>query len=232
MAETEVPEIELIIKASTIDGRRKGACIFCQVIRWFSLRFNRQTVRLVNVSTSASLCTENTVVGSFLASKIANCCVRFLGIFHGFVSVGWTEDNLSQDHDCRHEETPSWLQEQLWSKKRNIFKINISLSLPSQAAQPPILIDNGVAVLENDLIERHIMKKIPGGHNLFVPDQVLTFPHVGISLISWLYIHRRSIRRLRMSTVSSSWCSSRETKWARRPWPTLWSSKNILEIKL
>jgi len=26
----EVPEIELIIKASTIDGRRKGACIFCQ----------------------------------------------------------------------------------------------------------------------------------------------------------------------------------------------------------
>lgn len=32
MAET-VPEIELIIKASTIDGRRKGACIFCQVMR-------------------------------------------------------------------------------------------------------------------------------------------------------------------------------------------------------
>ena len=25
-----IPEIELIIKASTIDGRRKGACIFCQ----------------------------------------------------------------------------------------------------------------------------------------------------------------------------------------------------------
>ena len=23
------PEIELIIKASTIDGRRKGACLFC-----------------------------------------------------------------------------------------------------------------------------------------------------------------------------------------------------------
>ena len=32
MADTDVPEIELIIKASTIDGRRKGACIFCQVI--------------------------------------------------------------------------------------------------------------------------------------------------------------------------------------------------------
>jgi chloride intracellular channel protein 2 len=41
-----------------------------------------------------------------------------------------------------------------------------------EAAQPPILIDNGVAVLENDIIERHIMKNIPGGHNLFVPDQV------------------------------------------------------------
>ena len=26
-----IPEIELIIKASTIDGRRKGACLFCQV---------------------------------------------------------------------------------------------------------------------------------------------------------------------------------------------------------
>ena len=64
-----------------------------------------------------------------------------------------------------------------------IFKIYF-LSLPSQAAQPPILIDNGVAVLENDLIERHIMKKIPGGHNLFVPDQVETFDHVGVSLIS------------------------------------------------
>ena len=27
----DIPEIELIIKASTIDGRRKGACLFCQV---------------------------------------------------------------------------------------------------------------------------------------------------------------------------------------------------------
>jgi len=40
-----------------------------------------------------------------------------------------------------------------------------------EAAQPPILIDNGVSVLENDKIERYIMKQIPGGHNLFVPDQ-------------------------------------------------------------
>ena len=28
----EIPEIELIIRASTIDGRRKGACLFCQVV--------------------------------------------------------------------------------------------------------------------------------------------------------------------------------------------------------
>ena len=33
---------------------------------------------------------------------------------------------------------------------------------------PPILIDAGVAVLENEKIERHIMKAVPGGHNLFV----------------------------------------------------------------
>jgi hypothetical protein len=26
-----IPEIELIIRASTVDGRRKGACLFCQV---------------------------------------------------------------------------------------------------------------------------------------------------------------------------------------------------------
>ena len=32
------------------------------------------------------------------------------------------------------------------------------------------LIDNGLAVLENEKIERHIMKAIPGGHNLFVAD--------------------------------------------------------------
>ena len=41
-----------------------------------------------------------------------------------------------------------------------------------EAAQPPILIDNGVAVLENEKIERHIMKNIPGGHNLFISDNV------------------------------------------------------------
>ena len=33
----EIPEIELIIRASTIDGRRKGACLFCQVAFLFPI---------------------------------------------------------------------------------------------------------------------------------------------------------------------------------------------------
>lgn len=40
-----------------------------------------------------------------------------------------------------------------------------------EATPPPILIDNGLAVLENEKIERHIMKNVPGGHNLFVQDK-------------------------------------------------------------
>lgn len=40
-----------------------------------------------------------------------------------------------------------------------------------EATHPPILIDNGLAVLENEKIERHIMKQVPGGHNLFVQDK-------------------------------------------------------------
>lgn len=40
-----------------------------------------------------------------------------------------------------------------------------------EATPPPILIDGGLAVLENEKIERHIMKNIPGGHNLFVQDK-------------------------------------------------------------
>ena len=48
-----------------------------------------------------------------------------------------------------------------------------------EAAQPPILIDNGVAVLENEKIERHIMKNIPGGHNLFISDNVCSPQKLG-----------------------------------------------------
>lgn len=39
------------------------------------------------------------------------------------------------------------------------------------ANPPPILIDSGMAVLENEKIERHIMKNVPGGYNLFVQDK-------------------------------------------------------------
>jgi len=105
MADTEVPEIELIIKASTIDGRRKGACIFCQ--EYF--------------------------MDLYLLAELKTISLKIT-----------TVDMKRPPAD---------------------FRSNF------EAAQPPILIDNGVAVLENDLIERHIMKKIPGGHNLFVPDQ-------------------------------------------------------------
>lgn len=37
-----------------------------------------------------------------------------------------------------------------------------------EATPPPILIDKGLAILENEKIERHIMKNVPGGHNLFI----------------------------------------------------------------
>merc|ERR1711909_30722 len=101
----EVPEIELIIKASTIDGRRKGACIFCH--EYF--------------------------MDLYLLAELKTISLKIT-----------TVDMKRPPAD---------------------FRSNF------EAAQPPILIDNGVAVLENDLIERHIMKNIPGGHNLFVPDQ-------------------------------------------------------------
>lgn len=100
----EVPEIELIIKASTVDGRRKGACIFCQ-------EYFMDLYLLAEMKTITLKCT--------------------------------TVDMSRPPAD---------------------FRSNF------EAAQPPILIDGGVAVLENEKIERHIMKNIPGGHNLFVPD--------------------------------------------------------------
>ncbi len=46
------------------------------------------------------------------------------------------------------------------------MKFNVRSNFDS--TPPPILIDAGVAVLENEKIERHIMKAVPGGHNLFV----------------------------------------------------------------
>merc|ERR1712080_710578 len=97
--------IELIIKASTIDGRRKGACIFCQ--EYF--------------------------MDLYLLAELKTISLKIT-----------TVDMKRPPAD---------------------FRSNF------EAAQPPILIDSGIAVLENEDIERHIMKNIPGGHNLFVRDK-------------------------------------------------------------
>ena len=40
-----------------------------------------------------------------------------------------------------------------------------------EASPPPILIAGDVSVIENESIERYIMKTVPGGHNLFVNDK-------------------------------------------------------------
>jgi len=101
----DIPEIELIIKASTIDGRRKGACLFCQ--EYF--------------------------MDLYLLAELKTISLKVT-----------TVDMLKPPPD---------------------FRTNF------EATPPPILIDNGLAVLENEKIERHIMKNIPGGHNLFVQDK-------------------------------------------------------------
>merc|ERR1711893_513280 len=100
-----IPEIELIIKASTIDGRRKGACLFCQ--EYF--------------------------MDLYLLAELKTVSLKIT-----------TVDMQRPPPD---------------------FRSNF------EATPPPILIDRGLAVLENDKIERHIMKQIPGGHNLFVQDK-------------------------------------------------------------
>jgi len=101
----QVPEVELIIKASTIDGRRKGACLFCQ--EYF--------------------------MDLYLLAELKTISLKVT-----------TVDMQKPPPD---------------------FRSNF------EATPPPILIDGGLAVLENEKIERHIMKNIPGGHNLFVQDK-------------------------------------------------------------
>ncbi|TRY72648.1 hypothetical protein TCAL_01155 [Tigriopus californicus] len=105
VATGSLPEIELIIKASTIDGRRKGACLFCH--EYF--------------------------MDLYLLAELKTIALKIT-----------TVDMLKPPPD---------------------FRSNF------EATPPPILIDSGLAVLENDKIERHIMKSIPGGHNLFIQDK-------------------------------------------------------------
>ncbi|KAG0432864.1 hypothetical protein HPB47_020443 [Ixodes persulcatus] len=101
----DIPEIELIIKASTIDGRRKGACLFCQ--EYF--------------------------MDLYLLAELKTISLKVT-----------TVDMLKPPPD---------------------FRSNFD------STPPPILIDRGSAILENEKIERYIMKNIPGGHNLFVQDK-------------------------------------------------------------
>lgn len=95
-------KIKYKLQASTIDGRRKGACLFCQ--EYF--------------------------MDLYLLAELKTISLKVT-----------TVDMQKPPPD---------------------FRTNF------EATPPPILIDNGLAVLENEKIERHIMKNVPGGHNLFV----------------------------------------------------------------
>lgn len=91
-----------LLQASTIDGRRKGACLFCQ--EYF--------------------------MDLYLLAELKTISLKVT-----------TVDMQKPPPD---------------------FRTNF------EATPPPILIDRGMAVLENEKIERHIMKSVPGGHNLFI----------------------------------------------------------------
>ena len=125
-----LPEIELIIKASTIDGRRKGACLFCH--EYF--------------------------MDLYLLAELKTISLKIT-----------TVDMLKPPPDFRcaysHCSIEDILDLKILVTRLAHFRSNF------EATPTPILIDNGVAILENDRIERHIMKNIPGGHNIFVADK-------------------------------------------------------------
>ena len=117
-----IPEIELIIKASTVDGRRKGACLFCQV--------NVMNVPASRCQQYTEILNQEYFMDLYLLAELKTIALKIT-----------TVDMLKPPPD---------------------FRSNFD------STPPPILIDAGVAILENEKIERHIMKAIPGGHNLFV----------------------------------------------------------------
>ena len=127
-----IPEIELIIKASTVDGRRKGACLFCQVM----------AVNEGMLWKHRDCLLQEYFMDLYLLAELKTIALKIT-----------TVDMLKPPPD---------------------FRSNFD------STPPPILIDAGVAILENEKIERHIMKAIPGGHNLFV--QVLP---QGTTLYFW-----------------------------------------------
>ena len=88
-----------------------------------------------------------------------------------------------------------------------------------EAAQPPILIDTGVAILENEKIERHIMKHVPGGHNLFVADNEVA------KRIENLYN--------RFKVTIDIWWKNVYNQWFCKLYPVMeWKSNNILFLKV
>ncbi|KAF0752703.1 chloride intracellular channel exc-4-like [Aphis craccivora] len=111
-----VPEIQLIIKASAIDGWRKGVCLFCQ--EYF--------------------------MDLYLLSELKTITLKVT-----IVNMRKPPPDFRSDFD---------------------------------ANPPPILIDNGKVVLENEEIERHIMENVPGGYNIFVEDKEVA------TLIGNLYV--------------------------------------------
>ncbi len=119
-AAAPIPEVELIIKASTIDGRRKGSCLFCQ--EYF--------------------------MDLYLLAELKTISLKIT-----------TVDMLKPPPD---------------------FRSNF------EATPPPILIDEGNAILENEDIERHIMKNIPGNFTNFSLKQKKPFD---ISFDKLLQLH-------------------------------------------
>jgi chloride intracellular channel protein 2 len=110
-----------VFQASTIDGRRKGACLFCQ--EYF--------------------------MDLYLLAELKTISLKVT-----------TVDMQKPPPD---------------------FRTNF------QATPPPILIDNGDAILENEKIERHIMKNIPGGYNLFVQDKDVATLVENLFSVSFVY---------------------------------------------
>ena len=99
------------------------------------------------------------------------CCWRISwsseGVFYGPVPFGRTEDCGTEDYHSWHAEAPSWLQvDHIQYTIYNISEFVADIIFPCftnrsnfDSTPPPILIDAGVAVLENEKIERYKLKE-------------------------------------------------------------------------
>lgn len=95
-----------------------------------------------------------------------------------------------------------------------------------EATPPPILIDRGMAILENEKIERHIMKSVPGGHNLFV--------QVGIVCL-WLAMKRYTFSVLSTELIDAvliwlkHWAEQSAQNWLFYRHITLKGKRNVFD---